>query len=84
MRQESTGFLVGFCRTLSEVLKWTIVKLIECPRDAWQGLPKMIPAELKADYLRALIAAGFRHIDAVSFVTEAAVPQMATRSGCWG
>jgi hydroxymethylglutaryl-CoA lyase len=53
------------------------VKLIECPRDAWQGLPKAIPAEVKADYLRALIAAGFRHIDAVSFVSEAAVPQMA-------
>jgi hydroxymethylglutaryl-CoA lyase len=55
----------------------TLVKLIECPRDAWQGLPKVIPAEVKADYLRALIAAGFRHIDAVSFVSEAAVPQMA-------
>ena len=54
-----------------------LVKLIECPRDAWQGLPKTIPAEVKADYLRALIDAGFRHIDAVSFVSEAAVPQMA-------
>jgi hydroxymethylglutaryl-CoA lyase len=53
------------------------VKLIECPRDAWQGLPKTIPAEIKADYLRALIGVGFRHIDAVSFVSEAAVPQMA-------
>jgi hydroxymethylglutaryl-CoA lyase len=53
------------------------VKLIECPRDAWQGLPKPIPAEIKADYLRALVAAGFRHIDAVSFVSPAAVPQMA-------
>ena len=53
------------------------VKLIECPRDAWQGLPKVVPAEVKADYLRALIAAGFRHIDAVSFVSEAALPQMA-------
>jgi hydroxymethylglutaryl-CoA lyase len=53
------------------------VKLIECPRDAWQALPKVIPAEVKADYLRALIAAGFRHIDAVSFVSETAVPQMA-------
>lgn len=52
------------------------VKLIECPRDAWQGLPKTIPAEVKADYLRALIAAGFRHIDAVSFVSPKAVPQM--------
>jgi hydroxymethylglutaryl-CoA lyase len=52
-------------------------KLIECPRDAWQGLPKPIPAEVKADYLRLLIAAGFRHIDAVSFVSPAVVPQMA-------
>ena len=53
------------------------VKLIECPRDAWQGLPKTIPAEVKADYLRTLIAAGFKHIDAVSFVSPKAIPQMA-------
>jgi hydroxymethylglutaryl-CoA lyase len=53
------------------------VKIVECPRDAWQGLPKTIPAEVKADYLRTLIAAGFRHIDAVSFVSPKAVPQMA-------
>jgi hydroxymethylglutaryl-CoA lyase len=53
------------------------VKLIECPRDAWQGLPKPIPVEVKAEYLRALVTAGFRHIDAVSFVSSAAVPQMA-------
>ncbi len=53
------------------------VKIIECPRDAWQGLPVKMPAEVKADYLRILIAAGFRHIDAVSFVSAAAVPQMA-------
>ncbi|HTH54258.1 MAG TPA: hydroxymethylglutaryl-CoA lyase [Edaphobacter sp.] len=53
-----------------------LVKIIECPRDAWQGLPLHIPAEVKADYLRLLIAAGFRHIDAVSFVSAAAVPQM--------
>lgn len=53
------------------------VKIIECPRDAWQGLPGKIPAERKAEYLRCLIAAGFRHIDAVSFVSPAAVPQMA-------
>lgn len=52
------------------------VKIIECPRDVWQGLPLHIPAEVKADYLRLLIAAGFRHIDAVSFVSAAAVPQM--------
>ena len=53
------------------------VKLIECPRDAWQGLPQQIPTGRKVEYLRALIAAGFRHIDAVSFVSPKAVPQMA-------
>jgi len=53
------------------------VKLIECPRDAWQGLKGMIPADLKANYLKALISAGFKHIDAVSFVSPKAVPQMA-------
>jgi hydroxymethylglutaryl-CoA lyase len=53
------------------------VKLIECPRDAWQGLRGQIPAHIKLEYLRALISAGFKHIDAVSFVSPAAVPQMA-------
>src|SRR5947208_5424912 len=53
------------------------VKLIECPRDAWQGLPRQIPTELKVQYVRALISAGFRNIDAVSFVSPKAVPQMA-------
>src|SRR3982751_2426130 len=53
------------------------VKLIECPRDAWQGLPQFIPTERKVEYLRALIAGGFRHIDAASFVSPKAVPQMA-------
>jgi len=53
------------------------VKIIECPRDAWQAMPKHIPAEVKAEYLRALAGAGFRHLDAVSFVSPTAVPQMA-------
>ena len=53
------------------------VKIVECPRDAWQGLPGIIPAEQKAGYLGQLISAGFRHIDAVSFVSPARVPQMA-------
>src|SRR2546425_3796912 len=53
------------------------VKIIECPRDAWQGLKGQIPASLKAQYLRALIDAGFKHIDAVSFVSPKAIPQMA-------
>jgi hydroxymethylglutaryl-CoA lyase len=54
-----------------------VVKIVECPRDAWQGLPGLIPAEVKARYLQGLFAAGFTHIDAASFVSPAAVPQMA-------
>ena len=53
------------------------VKIVECPRDAWQALPVQIPAARKAAYLRALIDTGFTSIDAVSFVSPAAVPQMA-------
>jgi len=53
------------------------VQLIECPRDAWQGLDRTIPTELKVQYLRALIESGFKHLDAVSFVSPKAVPQMA-------
>jgi hydroxymethylglutaryl-CoA lyase len=53
------------------------LKLVECPRDAWQGLKGQIPANVKAAYLRVLIEQGFKHIDAVSFVSPAAVPQMA-------
>jgi hydroxymethylglutaryl-CoA lyase len=53
------------------------VKLVECPRDAWQGLKAQIPTYLKQDYLKALISTGFKHIDAVSFVSPKTVPQMA-------
>ncbi|HEV2103253.1 MAG TPA: hydroxymethylglutaryl-CoA lyase [Candidatus Acidoferrum sp.] len=53
------------------------VKLIECPRDAWQGLPEMIPTETKVTYLCELVTAGFQHIDAVSFVSPKHVKQMA-------
>jgi hydroxymethylglutaryl-CoA lyase len=54
-----------------------LVKIVECPRDAWQGLPAQIAPEVKAGYLRKLIEAGFTSIDAVSFVSPAAIPQMA-------
>jgi len=54
-----------------------IIKLIECPRDAWQGLPETIPTETKVNYLKELILAGFCHIDAVSFVSPKHVKQMA-------
>jgi hydroxymethylglutaryl-CoA lyase len=53
------------------------VKLIECPRDAWQGLPDLIPSELKAEYLKELVESGFKHIDALSFVSPKHVKQMA-------
>src|SRR5580704_7477269 len=53
------------------------IRLIECPRDAWQGLKGQIPSDIKRAYLRALMSAGFKHIDAVSFVSPTAVPQMA-------
>jgi hydroxymethylglutaryl-CoA lyase len=53
------------------------IKLIECPRDAWQGLPDLIPTDSKIVYLKELILAGFRHIDAVSFVSPKHVKQMA-------
>jgi hydroxymethylglutaryl-CoA lyase len=52
-------------------------KVVECPRDAWQGLPEQIPTEYKAEYLRELVLAGFKHIDGVSFVSPKHVKQMA-------
>src|SRR2546423_8769993 len=57
----------------------SVMKLVECPRDAWQGLSRQIPTELKARYLQTLIEAGFKHVDAVSFVSPKAVPQIADR-----
>jgi hydroxymethylglutaryl-CoA lyase len=53
------------------------VKIIECPRDAWQGLQDIIPTAYKAEYLKELALAGFKHIDAVSFVSPKHVKQMA-------
>src|SRR5229473_3159800 len=64
-------------RSLNDSIMSDSVKLIECPRDAWQGLKGLIPPDIKRAYLQALISAGFKHIDAVSFVSPKAVPQMA-------
>jgi hydroxymethylglutaryl-CoA lyase len=55
----------------------SLVQIIECPRDAWQGLRQIIPTEEKAQYLSRLVSLGFAHIDAVSFVSPKHVPQMA-------
>ncbi len=60
------------------------VKLIECPRDAWQGLSDIIPSDYKAEYLKELVLAGFKHIDAVSFVSPKHVKQMADSEAVTG
>ncbi|HXY24748.1 MAG TPA: hydroxymethylglutaryl-CoA lyase [Candidatus Acidoferrum sp.] len=52
-------------------------QLVECPRDAWQGLQDFIPTDYKAEYLKELVLAGVKHIDAVSFVSPKHVKQMA-------
>src|SRR5438270_12519718 len=52
------------------------IKLIECTRDACQGLQGQIRAYIKTQYLKALISVGFKQIDAVSFVSPKAIPQM--------
>ena len=53
------------------------ITIVECPRDAWQGLSQNIPTEEKIQYLTRLVSLGFSHIDAVSFVSPKHVPQMA-------
>src|SRR5438132_12870576 len=53
------------------------VKIVACPRDAWRGLKRQSPTLQKVEYLRRLVDAGFRHIDAVSFVSPKVVAQMA-------
>lgn len=50
---------------------------VECPRDAWQGLPQPISSHAKRQHLQNLIQAGFRQLDLASFVSPKAVPQMA-------
>lgn len=52
------------------------IKLIECPRDAMQGLPEFVPTELKAAYINTLLKVGFDTIDFGSFVSPKAIPQM--------
>lgn len=53
-----------------------MIKLIECPRDAMQGLKEFIPTETKARYINQLLKAGFDTIDFGSFVSPKAIPQM--------
>ncbi len=53
-----------------------MIKLIECPRDAMQGIKQFIPTEQKADYINQLLKVGFDSIDFGSFVSPKAIPQM--------
>jgi hydroxymethylglutaryl-CoA lyase len=52
------------------------VKIIECPRDAMQGIKTFIPTERKIQYLQALLNCGFDTLDFGSFVSPRAIPQM--------
>ena len=53
------------------------IKIIECPRDAMQGIKSFIPTERKVAYLQSLLRVGFDTIDFGSFVSPKAIPQMA-------
>lgn len=53
-----------------------VIKIVECPRDAMQGLPKFIPTDRKASYINLLLKIGFDTIDFGSFVSPKAIPQM--------
>ena len=52
------------------------IKIIECPRDAMQGIKEFIPTQRKVDYLQSLLRVGFDTIDFGSFVSAKAIPQM--------
>ena len=56
---------------MSQPLEW-----VECPRDAMQGIHKFIPTALKVDYLKSLLNCGFHTLDAGSFVSAKAIPQL--------
>ncbi|MDT0688694.1 hydroxymethylglutaryl-CoA lyase [Salegentibacter sp. F188] len=53
------------------------IKLIECPRDAMQGIKPFIPTDKKVQYIQSLLRCGFDTIDFGSFVSPKAIPQMA-------
>lgn len=53
-----------------------MIKLVECPRDAMQGIKSFIPTETKARYINQLLKVGFDTVDFGSFVSPKAIPQM--------
>ena len=52
------------------------IKIVECPRDAMQGIKQWIPSEIKLDYLQSVLSVGFDVVDFGSFVSKRAIPQM--------
>jgi len=53
-----------------------VIQVVECPRDAMQGIEEFIPTEKKAEYINMLLKVGFHTIDFGSFVSPKAIPQM--------
>ena len=53
-----------------------MIQVVECPRDAMQGIKSLIPTEKKAEYINMLLKVGFHTIDFGSFVSTKAIPQM--------
>jgi hydroxymethylglutaryl-CoA lyase len=76
--QSSDFYRIPHCTFAT--LMATSVQLVECPRDAMQGWPHLIPAEKKITYLNSLLKVGFHTIDFGSFVSPKAIPQMADTS----
>ena len=54
-----------------------MIQLVECPRDAMQGMKPFIPTDKKVAYINSLLKVGFHTIDFGSFVSPKAIPQMA-------
>ena len=52
------------------------MKIIECPRDAMQGIPNFIPTKTKIEYINELLKVGFNTIDIGSFVSQKIIPQL--------
>lgn len=63
-------------RNSNSLTRMTPLKLIECPRDAMQGIHEFIDTDLKAEYINSLLQVGFDTIDFGSFVSPKAIPQM--------
>ena len=59
------------------MIKARQIQLVECPRDAMQGWPIMLPTQLKLQYIKQLLQVGFHTLDCLSFVSAKAIPQMA-------